>query len=245
MRADGRTALVTGGAVRLGRGICLALAERGCRLLVHYHGSADAARELCAQIRAGGGQAEALQADLGQASEVQRLFREADELGWGLDYLVNNAAIFERVDFERISVEQLERMWRLNAAAPFWCAQAAAPRMRRQGGGSIVNITDIASERPFPNHTHYCMSKAAVAMLTRSLALELAPAIRVNAVAPGAILFPEYYDEAKRASVLRRIPMAREGSVEEFAQAVVFLLLGPAFVTGQTLAVDGGRSARL
>jgi pteridine reductase len=117
--------------------------------------------------------------------------------------------------------------------------------MRSRGGGSIVNVPDIAGTRPFPHHTHYCMSKAALEMLTRSLAIELAPAIRVNAVAPGAILFPEYYDEAKRASVLRRIPMAREGSVHEFAQAVVFLLLGPAFVTGQTLAVDGGRSARL
>jgi pteridine reductase len=241
----GRTALVTGGAIRLGRGISEALARRGCRVLVHHNASAGAAASLCEEIRARGGVADPVQADLASPDGPRRLFEQADELADGLDLLVNNAAIFERIPFEAITAEQLERMWRINAAAPFLCAQLAAERMRARGAGSIVNVCDIAAERPFPVHAHYCMSKAALLSLTRSLAVELAPAIRVNAVSPGAILFPESYEPEKRDSVLRRIPMGRAGSVAELAETVSFLLLGPEFVTGQVLAVDGGRSARL
>jgi len=221
------------------------LARSGCRVAVHFHASADAARDLVQEIEASGGDAQAIQADLGNLESIEQLFESVDAKFGGLDYLVNNAAVFERVPFEEISTEAFERMWRLDAASPFWCAQKAVPRMRQRGGGSIVNITDIAAERPFPWHAHYCMSKAALLSLTRTLALELAPEIRVNAVAPGAILFPENYEESQREALVKRIPMGRTGSVEELAEAVRFLLMGPEFVTGQTLAVDGGRSARL
>jgi pteridine reductase len=240
-----KVALVTGGAVRLGRGISLMLARLGCQVVVHFHGSADSAHQLVDEIGSSGGEAIAIQADLAQVDAISKLFESIDARLGGVDFLVNNAAIFERVPFEQISHVGFERMWSLNAAAPFWCAQQAVRRMRQRGGGSIVNITDIAAERPFPGHAHYCMSKAALLSLTRSLAVELAPQIRVNAVAPGAILFPESYEESRREAVLKRVPMGRTGSVAELAEAVRFLLLGPEFVTGQVIAVDGGRSARL
>jgi pteridine reductase len=237
--------LVTGGAVRLGRAISLALADAGCQVLVHHHASQDAAHSLEAEILSRGGSAHTVRADLTDPSAIQRLFVRIDTQFGGLDGLVNNAAVFERAAFESITAEALERMWRVNAAAPFLCSQQAASLMRRRGGGSIVNITDIAADRPFQAHPHYCMSKAALNSLTRSLAVELAPEIRVNAVAPGSILFPIDYDEARREAILRRVPMGRTGAVEELAETVRFLLLGPEFITGQVLAVDGGRSARL
>jgi pteridine reductase len=240
-----KVVLVTGGAVRLGRAICVALADAGCHVLVHHHSSHDAAQSLEAEIRARGGSVDTLRADLTKPESIEHLFVRIDTMFGGLDGLVNNAAAFERVAFEAVTFDSLERMWRLNAMAPFLCAQHAVALMRNHGGGSIVNITDIAAERPFVAHSHYCMSKAALLSLTRSLAIELAPEIRVNAVAPGSIIFPDSYDELKREMVLRRVPMGRTGTLQELAEAVRFLLLGPEFITGQVLAVDGGRSARL
>jgi pteridine reductase len=241
---QGRRALVTGGAVRLGRAIALELARAGADVVIHCHGSRDSADQVAAEIAGLGRRAVVVQADLAVGSEVERAFTEADQEFGNLDILVNNAGIFQRKPFEEISEADLRRMLDVNLAAPFLCAQQAARRMRRAGTGDIVNVVDIGgSSLAWAGYAHYCSAKAGLTMLTRVLAVELAPDIRVNAVAPGAVLFPKDEEPEVRARVLARVPARREGDPEDVARTVRFLVGGPRYITGQIIAVDGGRVA--
>ncbi len=237
-------ALVTGGAVRLGRAISRRLARDGCGILVHYHRSGQAAEDLVKQIEAKGGKAWSVRADLQRPEEIVRLFQELDKLAGRLDYLVNNAALFDRTPFVEVMPSALGALWKLNVRAPFLCCQQAAGRMKERGG-SIVNLLDIAAKRALPKTSNYCMTKASLEALTRCLSLELAPKIRVNAVAPGIIYGPDDFKESAAVAMRSRIPMGRYGKEDEVADTVLFLLRGPEFINGQILAVDGGRSARL
>ena len=161
-----------------------------------------------------------------------------------LDVLVNSAGVMERVAAADLVAERWQRMFALNVEAPLWCSQAARMRMLANAapGGSIVNVTDISAERPWRGYAHYCASKAALVSLTKTLALEWAPDIRVNAVAPGAVMLPEGTSPEEVARLEAAIPAKRLGSAEDVAETVVFLAGGPAYVTGQVIAVDGGRS---
>ena len=171
------------------------------------------------------------------------MFAELDGAFGGLDVLVNSAAILERKPIEAIDDAAWRRMLDVNLSGPFYACREAVPRLVARGGGAIVNVVDVAAEHPWPGHAHYCAAKAGLAGLTRQLAVELAPrGIRVNGVAPGAVLMPADYDEAKRARIVARVPMQREGSPEDVARTVLFLAAGPSYVTGQIVAVDGGRS---
>lgn len=240
----GRTALVTGGGVRVGRAIAVELARGGADVVVHFHASAAGAGETVREITALGRRAVAVAGELASTEAVARVFAEADRLLAPPDILVNNAGIFERRPFEEISEAQLRGMLEVNLIAPFLCAQQAATRMRQAGRGDIVNILDVGgTSLAWKGYAHYCAAKAGLAMLTRVLSAELAPTIRVNGVAPGAVLFPEGEDEATRKRVLARVPLGRAGSAEDVARTVRFLIGGPAYVTGQIIAVDGGRSA--
>ncbi len=242
----GMRALVTGAGVRLGRAIALRLADGGASVAVHHHVSAAAAADTVASIRERGGSAFAVQADLADADAIGAMFAAVDaEFGGGLDLLVNNAGIFEKIPAEAIGPARWRRMFAVNVDAAFLCSIAARPRLLAAGGGSIVNVTDIAGERPWAGYAHYCASKAALISLTRSLAVEWAPAIRVNGVSPGAVLPPESATAEERERLAAATPMRRLGRPEEVADAVVFLAAGPPFLTGQIVAVDGGRSARL
>ncbi len=239
---EGRVAVVTGAGVRLGRALAEALCEAGADLVVHHHASAAGAAEVVAHAREQGRRAVAVQADLTLADERERLFAAAERFG-GCDLLVNSAAVFERRPIEAIDEAAWQRMLELNLTAPFFCCRAAAAAMRRKGRGDIVNLVDVGGGLiPWRNHAHYCAAKAGLAMLTRCLALELAPVIRVNAVAPGPVLPAEGAELAETERALARVPLGRAGSPADVVAAVLFLLQGSDYVTGQILAVDGGRS---
>lgn len=239
----GKRALVTGAGVRLGRAIALALSEAGAAVAVHHHASADEAGRVVTAITGSGKEAFAVRADLSQPAEVESMFAQVDaRFGGRLDVLVNSAGIFERVAASELSPERWRRMFAVNVESAMWCSQHARSRMLAGGSGAIVNVTDISAERPWRGYAHYCASKAALVSLTKSLALEWAPEIRVNAVAPGAVLPPEDTDAEEKARLESAIPAGRLGTPRDVAETVVFLAGGPTYVTGQVIAVDGGRS---
>lgn len=237
-------ALVTGAGVRVGRAIALTLARAGYDVALHAHRSIEAAKAVADEVRAKGRGAWVFSADLIEAEAVDRLADDVMDALLALDLLVHNAALFERVPFEAMTREQYRRMHALNLEAPFFLTQRLLPLLRRAEAPSVVHITDILGERAVPGFAHYGITKAGLLLLTRTLAAELAPKIRVNAVSPGTVAFPEDYDEKAKASILRRIPLGREGEPEDVARAVLFFAQSP-YVTGQVLCVDGGRSAVL
>lgn len=239
MELRGKTALVTGGAHRLGRAIALALAEAGCDIALHYHASLDQASETAGRIQALGRRAVPMPADLSAPAGIEGLFRSLDESFDGLDILVNSAAILEPAGLLDATEADWQRTIDLNLRAPFFCLQQAARRMRRRGGGAIVNISDIAGLRPWPRFPIHSISKAGTEMLTRVAALALAPDIRVNAVAPGPVLKPERMPAGRWEALGVGLPLQRTGSPADVTHTVLFLLRND-FVTGETVVVDGG-----
>ncbi|WP_133478573.1 pteridine reductase [Cognatilysobacter segetis] len=238
----GRAVLVTGAARRIGAAIARALHAAGCDLALHYRGSRDAAIALHDELdRARPGSVLLLQADLGEFDRLPELVAQAVGRFGHLDGLVNNASTFAPTPVGGVTPADWDAVFASNARAPFFLSQAAAPHLRASGG-AIVNLVDIYAERPLRAHAVYSMAKAALAMATKALALELGPEVRVNAVAPGAILWPENdADPAARDAMLARTPLGRTGTPAEIAEAVRWLLLDATYCTGQVLAVDGGR----
>jgi pteridine reductase len=236
-----RVVLVTGGGVRVGKALSLGLAAAGAKVAVHCHGSQEGAREVVRQVQEAGGQAQMYRADLSDASQIDPLVAQVEKDFGTVDALVNNAAIFLAHPFVETPLESLDRQWALNTRAPFLVAQACARRMLKQGHGDVVNIVDIGGLYvPWKNYSAYCMTKAALGALTSCLALELAPTIRVNAVAPGIVLGPVGWDPEKADRLARTVPAQRQGSPEDVLDSVLFLLEGPEYMTGQVLTVDGG-----
>ena len=236
----GKRALVTGGAVRVGRAIALALGDAGFTVAVHHFGSGAEAKETVKELGRG---SFTVRADVGEPEEVERMFTVVEDRFDGkLDVLVSSAGIFQRVPAADLTPAMWQRMFAINVEGALWCAQAARPLLLAAGGGAIVNVTDISADRPWRGYAHYCASKAALVSLTKSLALEWAPEIRVNAVAPGAVLPPERTTKEEKKRLTEAIPAKRLGSPEDVARTVVFLADGPQYVTGQVIAVDGGRS---
>ncbi len=235
--------LVTGGGVRLGRALVKGLADAGADVAIHFHGSEAGARAVRDEARVDGNRAEVFQADLTRAEDCQALVASVERTMGPLSALVNSAALFERAPFVETALESLDRQWALNARAPFLLAQAAARAMLPRGSGDILNVLDIGGvKNAWRSYSAYCMSKAALHALTLCLAVELAPTIRVNAVAPGTVLPPEGLTPEVLESLRLKIPQQRFGSPEDIVRTAVFLLSGPAFLTGQVVAVDGGRS---
>lgn len=240
---SGRTALVTGGARRVGAAIARRLHAAGANVLLHYRDSAADADALAAELNAARGKSAAtVKAELLAPIAPRSLVSTALERFGGLDLLVNNASSFFPVALGAIEASHWEELMGSNLRAPLFIAQEAAPHLAAREG-SIVNIVDIHAERPLKGYPVYSIAKAGLAALTRSLALELAPKVRVNGVAPGAIAWPEdgQFDPVERSRILATTPLARIGSPEDVAQAVHFLACAP-YVTGQIVAVDGGRS---
>ena len=243
---EGRTALVTGGARRVGAAIARRLHAAGASVVLHYRDSAADADHLAAELNAlRANSASTVKAEL-LAPIAPRALVSAALDGFGrLDVLVNNASSFFPVALGAIEASHWEELIGSNLRAPLFLSQEAAPHLARVQG-AIVNIVDIHAERPLKGYPVYSIAKAGLAALTRSLAIELAPAVRVNGVAPGAIAWPEdgQFPEEERQRIVRSTPLARTGTPEEIAGAVRFLACAP-FVTGQILAVDGGRSIYL
>jgi pteridine reductase len=240
---ESKVALVTGAARRVGAAIARRLHDAGASIVIHYRGAeADAAR-LEKELKAKrSGSALKLRGDLLAPVAPQALVGAALQRFARLDFLVNNASAFYPTPLGEIEASHWEELIGSNLRAPLFLAQAAAPQLAL-AGGAIVNIADIHAERPLKDYVVYSVAKAGLVALTRALALELAPGVRVNAVAPGAIAWPEdgQFAPAERKRVVASTPLARTGTAEDVAQAVHFLCRAP-FITGQVLAVDGGRS---
>ena len=239
----GKAALVTGGARRVGAAIVRRLHAAGASLLIHYRDSEAEAAQLEAELNAlRPKSAVRVKADLLAPIAPRALVAASSDAFGRLDILVNNASSFFAVPLGSIEASHWEELVGSNLRAPLFIAQAAAPELERRAG-CIVNIVDIHAERPLKGYPLYSVAKAGLAALTRSLALELAPGVRVNGVAPGAIAWPEdgQFEAGERERIVATTPLARVGAPEDIAQAVHFLACAP-FVTGQIIAVDGGRS---
>jgi len=240
---DGKAALVTGGARRLGAAIARRLHAAGAAVLIHYRDSeADAARLEAELNGARPRSAAKVKAELLAPVAPRALVTAALESFGRLDLLVNNASTFFALEVGAIEPSHWEELVGSNLRAPLFIAQQAAPELAKHEG-SIVNIVDIHAERPLKGYPVYSVAKAGLAALTRALALELAPRVRVNGVSPGAIAWPDdgQFDPAERSRILATTPLGRVGSPEDIAQAVHFLACAP-YITGQIIAVDGGRS---
>jgi pteridine reductase len=243
MELRDRVALVTGAGRRLGLAFARALADRGMVVAIHYHASADGAEELRRAIEASGGRAACFGADLTDPrAAIELPGRVVSKLG-ALDVLVNSAAIMRKLSFEETTPEDWEAIFDLNLRAAFFCTQGAASALRA-ARGRVVNIADLSGIEPWPGFVAHSVSKAGIVMLTRVLALALAPHVTVNAIAPGAVLVPESYDDAERERLARGTPLRRLGAPSDAVAALLYLLEGGDFVTGEVLAVDGGRHIR-
>ena len=241
MDINNKVALVTGGAHRVGKAIALELARAGAHVIVHYHSAGAAVTQTVAEIEALGVRALPVQADLSTAAGIEALFAATAAAFGGLDVLVNSAASMEASDVLTVTREAWQRVLDLNLTAPFFCAQAAARLMAgRAGGGAIVNIGDLAGRQPWAKYPAHSVSKAGVEMVTKVLAKALAPEIRVNAVAPGPVMKPDDWDDARWARSGDHTLLKRPGSGYDVARAVLFLLEAE-YITGETLVVDGGR----
>ena len=237
MELKGKAALVTGGAKRIGRAIALALARAGADVAITYRGSQAEAEETVWELGALDVEALSVRADLRDAESIRESVAAVVEEFGRLDIVVNNAGMFASATLESIKVDQWDEMFATNARAPFLVAQAAYPHLRK-AGGRIVNIGSLGGAHPWATHGHYCTSKAAMHMLSQTMAKAWAPEISVNCVAPGMIVQGEV-DEAY-AEFAERTPMRRNGTAEDVAAAVMFFATAPGFITGQLMLVDGG-----
>jgi pteridine reductase len=234
---QGKVALVTGGAKRIGRSLALTLAEAGATVAITWRDSEIEAAQTVAELQALGVQALALRAELRDPAQVRAAVETAAARFSRLDILVNNAGRYETAAIESITVEQWDAMFETNTRAPFLAAQAAYPYLKA-AHGRIINIGSLGGLHPWPTHAHYCTSKAALHMLTRTMSKAWAPEISVNCVAPGMIVNGEVAEEFEHFA--RRTPMERNGSADDVAAAVLFFATSPHFITGQILSVDGG-----
>jgi len=251
----GKSVLVTGGARRVGRAITLALAHAGADVAVSYRASQPEAEQTAAAIAALGRRAIAIQCDVRSESSVRAAVAATIAAFGRLDVLVNNAAAFASAALESLTLDQWDAVFETNARGPFLVAREALPHLRA-AHGRIVNIGSLGASHAWAGHAHYCASKAALHMLTQAMAKAFAPDVSVNCVAPGWIEFPvlpefpessassvasaRHAGEREAARFAAKTPMGRNGVANDVAQAVLFFASGPHFVTGQTLAVDGG-----
>ena len=243
MDPAGRVALVTGAGRRLGRAMASALAARGMTLAIHHHTSSAGAAALRDEIVAAGGRAECFAADLADPLAARELPRRvATEFG-RLDLLVNSAAVMHRLRFEDTTPAQYDAILALNLRSVFFCTQGAVEALRA-ARGKVINLADLGGLEPWPGFAAHSVSKAGVVMLTKVLARALAPEVTVNAIAPGAVLVPETYEAAERDRLARSTPLGRLGTPADAVAALLYLVEGGDFVTGEVLVVDGGRILR-
>jgi pteridine reductase len=240
---NGKVLLVTGGARRVGAVVCRLLHAAGMKLVIHYRSSKDEALALQAELQERRPDSVALlQADLLHSPGLEKLVHDAAAMHGRLDVLLNNASSFYPTPIGQATEAQWDDLVGSNLKAPFFLSQAAAPYLRRSGG-CIVNIADVHAERPLKNYPIYSAAKAGLVMLTKSLARELGPEVRVNAIAPGTILWPEHeLDDDIKEQILARVPQKRSGDPMDIARTVLFLVRDAGYISGQVIAVDGGRS---
>lgn len=242
MDLSGRVALVTGGAHRVGRALSVALADAGMRVAIHYNSASAEADELAKELSARGRECRVYGADLTHADAPASLVTEVARDFGGLDVLVNSAAVMQRTPVGEVTVAAWDSMFALNLRAPFFLAQAALPWLR-SAKGCVVNLADLAAFETWPEYIPHGITKAGVVQMTRALARAFAPDVRVNAIAPGAVLLPDSWDDATRAHFATTTPLRHIGSPADVVEAMLYLLRAD-YVTGDTLLVDGGRHVR-
>jgi len=240
MNLEGKAILITGAARRIGKAIALSLAGKGARTAIHYNRSSAEAHEVVDEIEAQGREAFAVQGDIREVADCERMVRECCKRFGGIDVLINNASVFFKTPLFQVSEQDWDTTFDANLKGSFFCAQAAAKEMQKRGG-KIVNIADWSGLRPYKNYLPYCVSKAGVIAMTKGLARTLAPKIEVNAIAPGPVLAAEDFDDNDRETIIRHTPLGRFGAPEDIVNAVLFLLEGTNFMTGSTIIIDGGR----
>ena len=244
---DRLVALVTGGGKRVGRAIAMELARSGYDVCVHYHHSEVEATEVAEAVTALGQRGAVVGGDLADPESWSRIVSGTVSRLGGLDVLVNNASEFTSSSQDSLSTFDptlWDRLVRTNLVAPVGLCHHAASWLRRSGRGCVVNLCDIAADRPWVGHLAYCASKGGLVNLTKSLARSMAPDVRVNGVSPGIAIFPESYEASVRDRLIARVPLAREGTPEEVGELVCFLVASAEYITGQVIAIDGGRSVR-
>ncbi|MFQ5706798.1 MAG: SDR family NAD(P)-dependent oxidoreductase [bacterium] len=241
MELTNKVALITGAAVRVGRAIAVNLAKEGVKVGLHYHQSEAKARQVLAQITSNGGEGFLVKGDFSKVSEIQEVVDKCYEHFKNIHILVNNAALYFRTPFGETTEKQWDELLTVNLKAPFFCAQYVAEIMKRQNGGKIINIADVAAILPWSGYIPYCASKAGLIGLTKGLAKALAPHIQVNAVAPGTVLMGDNATEEEREAIENLTLLKRIGTPEDVVNAILFLLKGSDYVTGTVIAVDGGR----
>ncbi len=242
MELKKKNILVTGGAVRVGRAISAGLARGHARVFCHYHSSAQPALELQSEMRQEGFDLEIIQADLRRMDQIEKVIDMVIRESGSIDVLVNNAAVFFPTPLGTITEEQWDRLFILNLKSPFFCAQYAGNHMRKQGYGKIINIGDPSGLNPWPGFIPYGLTKSGIIAMTKGLARALAPEIEVNCINPGPVMLPEDYPTEERERALKATLLKREGSPEDIAAAVRFLIEGSDYITGCIMNVDGGRS---
>lgn len=234
MNIEGKVALITGSAKRIGREIALELERRGGRIAVHYRSGEKEAGNVAGKTGA------IFQAELTDELALDKMFDGIDSVFGRLDILVNSASVFSPATADDATVEHWDVQMNANARAPFFIAQRAAKMMRRNGAGKIINIADVAGEVIWPGYLPYSVSKAALIAVNRGLAKAFAPEIQVNAIAPGPVLFPDYYSEEQKNAAIERTLLKRPGSSQDIVNAVIFLIEND-YITGEMIHVDGGR----
>lgn len=239
MNLKGKTALITGGAHRVGGAITWALASAGANVVINYHSSSDAADKLADRVRELGREALTIQADVSKSEEVRAMVAGAEERFGVVDVLVNSASMFKKTPVPTEDFSAWHKITSILIDGPFYCANAVAPGMLSRGEGAIINIIDLSAWEPWPDFAGHSVGKAALLALTRQLALDLAPQVRVNAIAPGPVLPPPDYGEEKIARTAQKTLLNRWGVPEDVSDAVIYLLRAD-YVTGEVITVDGG-----
>jgi len=238
----GQVALVTGAGRRIGRVIALTLARAGADVVINFNESEADALKTLHEIQSMGRESLGLKADVSRPTQVRKMFGALERVFGRLDILVNNAGVFFPARWDALTEEDWDKVLGTNLKGEFFCAQSAARIMRRQKRGRIINISSLGGLQAWPDHIHYCASKAGVISMTRSLAKALAPHIRVNSVAPGTILFPGEKRDASMRRIIRSTPLRKAGTPEDIAEMVLYLATCSDFITGQVFVVDGGKS---
>lgn len=244
MQLKGKGIAITGSAVRLGRAICLELVKTGAHLFCHYHSSKKEANSLERELWKSGSVHFFYQAELKDAASARALIKRAKEQLGRIDVLINNAAIFYKTPLGQVDEQDWESFFNLNLKVPFFLSQEAGLLMKEQKSGKIINIGDAGAERPFPAYLPYSMTKAGLVNMTKGLAKALAPEVQVNCINPGPVIMPESHSASEIKFALDQTLLKREGSAEDIARTVRFVLEGTDFMTGAIIPVDGGRQIR-
>ncbi len=244
MEIENKVIVITGGAVRVGREISLSLAERGAAIFCHYHSSGTAAESLAREIISTKGKIHLFQGDLSNLATIKRLVKEALSVFGKIDVLINNAAIFFKAPLGTVTEAQWEQFQNLNLKQVFFLSQEVSRHMLQRKQGKIINIGDAGAQAVFPGYIPYSISKAGVIALTKGLAKALAPHVQVNCVNPGPVMIPDEMSQEERRYAVEQTLLKREGTPEDVAKTVRFLIDGSDYITGAVIPVDGGRHIR-